>query len=184
MSLTSLIIPKLPRGAGNGPVARAWEKAEIDSKWTEGAWAKNKERMAKRRQLTDFERFKVMRLRKQVRNAPTNIRRTQIFQQHFLARGFEIEITIYITIADYPSGAIRSAQRDRQNTKISESIMILVILRSTSTRRLKMRWLHFLSNLSFSVKDMEYSSDDINLHLFPPKKKPYPVSDGHVLKSE
>ncbi|KAJ9623130.1 hypothetical protein H2203_006066 [Taxawa tesnikishii (nom. ined.)] len=58
---------KLPRAAGNGPVKAAWEKAKVEETWANSAWAKNRERSVKRRQLTDFERFKVMRLRKQAR---------------------------------------------------------------------------------------------------------------------
>lgn len=64
--LTPFVIPKLPRAAGTGPVKRLWEKHEIDQKWAESSWAKKKEQQERRRNLTDFERFKIMRLRKQV----------------------------------------------------------------------------------------------------------------------
>lgn len=64
--LSPLVIPKLPRAVGTGPLRKAWEKEEVDKKWEDSAWAKNRERRQKRRALTDFERFKVMRLRKQV----------------------------------------------------------------------------------------------------------------------
>ena len=64
--LTPFVIPKLPRAAGTGPVKRLWEKHEIDQKWAESSWAKKRERQERRRNLTDFERFKVMRLKKQV----------------------------------------------------------------------------------------------------------------------
>jgi len=47
-------------------VARAWEKAEVEKKWEESAWAKRRAQREKRRNLTDFERFKVMMLKKQV----------------------------------------------------------------------------------------------------------------------
>ena len=66
VSLTPIVIAKLPRAAGNGAIKAAWEKAGIEQTWNNSAWAKNRERSVKRRQLTDFERFKVMRLRKQV----------------------------------------------------------------------------------------------------------------------
>lgn len=69
VTLTPIVIPKLPRGARTGVVKAAWEKNEVESKWEGSAWAKGRDRSAKRRQLTDFERFKVMRLRKQVRSA-------------------------------------------------------------------------------------------------------------------
>jgi large subunit ribosomal protein L14e len=42
-----------------------WEKSEIDSKWAESTSAKRREAQDRRRTLTDFERFKVMRLKKQ-----------------------------------------------------------------------------------------------------------------------
>ncbi|EON66449.1 hypothetical protein W97_05547 [Coniosporium apollinis CBS 100218] len=67
VSLAPIVIAKLPRGAGSGAVKAAWEKAEVEGKWENSAWAKNRDRMAKRRQLNDFEKFKVMRLRKQAR---------------------------------------------------------------------------------------------------------------------
>lgn len=68
--ITPIVIPKLPRAAGRGPTARAWEKAEVDKKWDESAWAKRREQREKRRNLSDFDRFKVLRLKKQVRDGP------------------------------------------------------------------------------------------------------------------
>ena len=63
------MIEKLPRGAGRGAVKRAWEKQEVETKWEGSAWAKKREQREKRRNLTDFERFQVLKLRKQVRVA-------------------------------------------------------------------------------------------------------------------
>ena len=68
--LTPLVIEKLPRGAGRGAVRRAWEKQEMERKWEESSWAKKREQREKRRGLNDFERFQVLRLRKQVRSIP------------------------------------------------------------------------------------------------------------------
>ncbi|RDW80095.1 hypothetical protein BP6252_04733 [Coleophoma cylindrospora] len=65
--LTPLVLAKLPRGARTGVVKAAWEKAGIEAKWQESAWAKKRSQKERRRALTDFERFKVMRLRKQAR---------------------------------------------------------------------------------------------------------------------
>ena len=65
--LTPLFIEKLPRGARSGTVKAAWEKAEIDAKWKEGNWAKKQLQQERRQSLTDFDRFKVMRLKKQRR---------------------------------------------------------------------------------------------------------------------
>ena len=66
VSLTSIVIPKLPRAVRNSVLRKEWEKAEVEKQWENSAWAKHKAKERRRRQLTDFERFKVMRLRKQV----------------------------------------------------------------------------------------------------------------------
>jgi large subunit ribosomal protein L14e len=66
VSLTPIVIPKLPRAAGRGFIAQQWEKHEVEKKWAESSWSKKRAQFQKRRQLTDFERFKVMKLRKQV----------------------------------------------------------------------------------------------------------------------
>ena len=65
--LTPLVLEKLPRAARTGVVKALWEKAGIDAKWQESAWAKKRAQKERRRALTDFERFKVLRLRKQAR---------------------------------------------------------------------------------------------------------------------
>jgi large subunit ribosomal protein L14e len=65
--LTPLVIENLPRGARTGAVKKAWEKSEIDAKWKEGNWAKKQLQQERRQSLTDFDRFKVMRLKKQRR---------------------------------------------------------------------------------------------------------------------
>lgn len=67
MSLTGIVIPKLPRGIGRTGLKKKWDEHEVDSKWTNSNFAQSRERSIKRKQLSDFERFKVMRLRKQVR---------------------------------------------------------------------------------------------------------------------
>jgi len=66
-TLTHFVIPKLPRAAGTGPVKKLWEKNEIDGKWAKTGFAQKTESTNRRKNLTDFERFKVLRLRKQVR---------------------------------------------------------------------------------------------------------------------
>ena len=65
--LTPIVLAKLPRGARTGTVKAAWEKAGIEAKWQESTWAKKRAQKERRRALTDFERFKVLRLRKQAR---------------------------------------------------------------------------------------------------------------------
>ncbi|KAF1989221.1 hypothetical protein K402DRAFT_351026 [Aulographum hederae CBS 113979] len=67
VSLTPIVLPKLPRGIGNGALKKAWSKEGVDGKWANSAWAKSREQSKKRQTLNDFERFKVMKLRKQVR---------------------------------------------------------------------------------------------------------------------
>ncbi|KAL1311339.1 hypothetical protein AAFC00_001515 [Neodothiora populina] len=67
VSLTPVVIEKLPRASGHGALKAAWEKAGVEKSWENSAWAQNRERSSKRKQLSDFERFKVMRLRKQAR---------------------------------------------------------------------------------------------------------------------
>ncbi len=60
LTLTSLTVPNLPRNAGSGTVKKYLEKADTISKWESSAWAKKRAAAAKRRTLTDFERFQVL----------------------------------------------------------------------------------------------------------------------------
>ncbi|KAJ5109950.1 Protein transport protein yif1 [Penicillium argentinense] len=66
-TLTPFTIPQLPRAAGTGPVKKLWAKNEIDGKWAKSSFAQKTDRAERRKNLTDFERFKVLRLRKQAR---------------------------------------------------------------------------------------------------------------------
>ena len=66
VSLTSIVIPKVPRGSGRGYIARVWEQNNVEKTWAETSWAKKSAALQKRRQLNDFERFKILKLRKQV----------------------------------------------------------------------------------------------------------------------
>ncbi|KAH8153965.1 uncharacterized protein LAJ45_01732 [Morchella importuna] len=65
--LTPIVCKSLPRGARNGKVTKVWEKEEVDNQWNKSAWAQKLVAKERRRQLTDFERFRVMVLRKQRR---------------------------------------------------------------------------------------------------------------------
>jgi large subunit ribosomal protein L14e len=67
VSLTAIVIPKLPRATGRGFTKKKWEEEKVDEKFAESTWAKKSARFQKRRQLGDFDRFKVMKLRKQAR---------------------------------------------------------------------------------------------------------------------
>ncbi|KAJ4386417.1 hypothetical protein N0V93_009312 [Gnomoniopsis smithogilvyi] len=65
--LTDFVLTGLPRATRTATVKKYWEKSEIDQKWKNSNWAKKREVQAKRSALTDFDRFKVMRLKKQRR---------------------------------------------------------------------------------------------------------------------
>ncbi|KAI9856028.1 MAG: hypothetical protein M1824_005726 [Vezdaea acicularis] len=65
--LTPIVIEKLPRSVGTGPLKTKWEEAGVDKKWEENSWAKKRKQQDRRKALTDFERFKVLRLKKQSR---------------------------------------------------------------------------------------------------------------------
>ncbi|KAK5175254.1 uncharacterized protein LTR77_000391 [Saxophila tyrrhenica] len=67
MSLTGIVIPKLPRAAGTSVLKKLWEEHKVLDKWQASNFQKSRERSIRRKQLSDFERFKVMKLRKQAR---------------------------------------------------------------------------------------------------------------------
>ncbi|KAF2839946.1 NAC-domain-containing protein [Patellaria atrata CBS 101060] len=67
VTLTPIVIPKLPRATGQSTVKGLWEKAKVDEAFSNTSWAKSRAKSEKRRQLNDFERFKLLRLRKQAR---------------------------------------------------------------------------------------------------------------------
>lgn len=69
LTLTQLVIPKITRGAKAATVAKQWAANETDAKWEATSWAKTIARRARRAQLTDFERFQVLVLKKQRRHA-------------------------------------------------------------------------------------------------------------------
>ena len=65
--LSQFTVEGLLRGSRRGTVKKVWEKNEIDAKWKESNWAKKRDQQQRRKALTDFDRFKVMRLKKQRR---------------------------------------------------------------------------------------------------------------------
>lgn len=67
--LTPHVIAKLPRGARSSAVAKKWEAAGVNAKWANSAWAKKIAQRKRRSELTDFERFQVVILKKQKRSA-------------------------------------------------------------------------------------------------------------------
>merc|ERR1711993_56892 len=60
LHLTSFVV-KIGHSARSGTVRKAWEKAEISKKWEATTWAKKIAARERRAELTDFERFKLMK---------------------------------------------------------------------------------------------------------------------------
>jgi len=65
IALTSIVASKLPRNATQKSVKKAWEEQNLLAKWNESSWAKKLASKAKRANLGDFDRFKVMIAKKQ-----------------------------------------------------------------------------------------------------------------------
>jgi large subunit ribosomal protein L14e len=69
LTLTTLVVSKLPRGAGSSVIKAKLEKAGTVAKWEQSAWAKKRAAIASRRSLGDFERFNVLLGKKARRDA-------------------------------------------------------------------------------------------------------------------
>merc|ERR1719228_1892414 len=63
---------KIGQSSRSGTVRKAWEKAEITKKWEATTWARKIAARERRAELTDFERFKLMKA-KQARNRLVNV---------------------------------------------------------------------------------------------------------------
>lgn len=66
--LTPIKLTKLPRGAGSGVIRKLVEQEAIVEKWDKSAWAQKRVTREKRKDLNDFDRFKVMLAKKQRRD--------------------------------------------------------------------------------------------------------------------
>ncbi|KAF7330316.1 60S ribosomal protein [Mycena venus] len=64
LTLTPLVLTKLPRAAGSGVIKKHVEKEAIVEKWDKSSWAQKRAAMEKRRSLNDFGRFGVMLAKK------------------------------------------------------------------------------------------------------------------------
>ncbi|KAI1424593.1 ribosomal protein L14-domain-containing protein [Xylaria sp. FL1777] len=64
--LTELSL-EIPRALRTGTLKKFWEKAEIDKKWQASKWAQRSQRTERRKALTDFQRFQLLRAKKQQR---------------------------------------------------------------------------------------------------------------------
>ncbi|KAI0423881.1 ribosomal protein L14-domain-containing protein [Xylaria sp. FL1042] len=58
---------EIPRALRTGTLKTFWEKAEIDKKWQASKWAQRSQRTERRKALTDFQRFQLLRAKKQQR---------------------------------------------------------------------------------------------------------------------
>lgn len=63
LHLTKFRIP-FAHSARTKVVRKAWKDAEISKKWEESSWCKRVQNVAKRREMNDFDRFKLRRVRK------------------------------------------------------------------------------------------------------------------------
>lgn len=59
ISLTDTVI-KIPRGVGHKALVKAFNKNDVLNKWNKTAWAKKLKARETRRNLNDFDRYKVM----------------------------------------------------------------------------------------------------------------------------
>jgi large subunit ribosomal protein L14e len=72
INLLPIVLPKFPRGARTATVAKKWAAADVEKKFGETRHAKKIAVREKRSGLSDFERFVVARLKKQVRFPATH----------------------------------------------------------------------------------------------------------------
>ncbi|RKP24539.1 60S ribosomal protein L14 [Syncephalis pseudoplumigaleata] len=68
IALTPLVLKKLPRAVRTGTLRKVVEAQKLSEQWAKTGWAKKIASRETRKSLTDFDRFKVMRYKKQVRN--------------------------------------------------------------------------------------------------------------------
>ncbi|KAI8973179.1 60S ribosomal protein L14 [Mycotypha africana] len=69
MVLTPLVLKQLPRNVGQTALKKAIEKNDIIGAWNKTAWAKKIEQRSIRAGLSDFDRFKLLKLKNQRRFA-------------------------------------------------------------------------------------------------------------------
>jgi len=67
LTLTDLVVKGFPRGGRSSIVRKYFEKEGILEKWNKTAWARKLEDRKRRAALTDFERFQLLKLKKQRR---------------------------------------------------------------------------------------------------------------------
>jgi large subunit ribosomal protein L14e len=67
LHLTKFLL-KIQHSARKASVLKAWNKFEVDKKWGASKWAQRLAAQQTRANLTDFERFKLMRAKQAVMN--------------------------------------------------------------------------------------------------------------------
>ncbi|KAJ2744070.1 hypothetical protein GGI20_003265 [Coemansia sp. BCRC 34301] len=66
--LTDIVVKRLPRTIGTKALAKFLEKEQVVEAWQKTAWAQKLEARKRRANMSDFDRFKLMRLKKQQRD--------------------------------------------------------------------------------------------------------------------
>ena len=64
--LTPIVLKKLPRSVGQAALKKALEKSDVVATWNKTTWAKKIEQRKVRASLSDFDRFKVNKLKNKV----------------------------------------------------------------------------------------------------------------------
>lgn len=67
LTLTNLVVKGLPRNAGQTTVKKCLEKNDTLNTWAKSAWAQKLAQRQVRANLTDFDRFKVQKLKNKVK---------------------------------------------------------------------------------------------------------------------
>ncbi|CAG8580094.1 5085_t:CDS:2 [Funneliformis caledonium] len=67
MTLTDLVVRGFPRGAGSKIIKKYFDKEDILIKWNKSTWARKLDNRTRRAALTDFDRFKLLKFKKQRR---------------------------------------------------------------------------------------------------------------------
>jgi ribosomal protein L14E/L6E/L27E len=83
VALTNIVVP-LPRGARSKTVQKVIEKEAVADKWSKTSTARKLAQQTIRKNLNDFERFKVMVLKQKVREK--NLRLSKRVLELFLSR--------------------------------------------------------------------------------------------------
>ncbi len=65
LSLTDFTVD-IQVGARQGVVASAWKKADVTAQWEKTTWAQKRAAKSRRAEMSDFDRFKLMKARKRV----------------------------------------------------------------------------------------------------------------------